>query len=60
MAAGSHSSRLSAGVSLRVNKIEKGQTKPFDEVKAKLEQELKAQLAPDQLIKLVTDFGWQL
>ena len=29
---------------------------PFDEVKEKLEKELKAQLAPDLLIKLVTDF----
>ena len=41
---------------VRINKIEAGQVKPFDEVKAKLEADLKAQLAPDLLIKLVTDF----
>ena len=41
---------------VRVNKIEPGQVKPFDEVKDKLEKDLKAQLAPDQLMKLVTDF----
>jgi peptidyl-prolyl cis-trans isomerase D len=29
---------------------------PFDQVKEKLEKDLKAQLAPDLLIKLVTDF----
>jgi peptidyl-prolyl cis-trans isomerase D len=41
---------------IRVNKIEPGKVTPFDEVKGKLESELKAQLAPDLLIKLVTDF----
>jgi peptidyl-prolyl cis-trans isomerase D len=41
---------------VRVNKIEPGRTAPFDEVKDKLEKELKAQQAPDLLIKLVTDF----
>ncbi len=41
---------------VRINKIEPGQVKPFDEVKDKLEKDLKAQLAPDLLIKLVTDF----
>lgn len=41
---------------IRVNKIEAGKTVPFDEVKAKLETELKAQQAPDLLIKLVADF----
>ncbi|MFO1080782.1 MAG: peptidyl-prolyl cis-trans isomerase [Reyranellaceae bacterium] len=41
---------------VRINKIEKGETKPFDEVKAQLEKDLKAQAAPDLLIKLVTDF----
>ena len=41
---------------MRVNKIEPGKAVSFDEVKDKLEKELKAQLAPDLLIKLVTDF----
>jgi len=41
---------------VRINKIEPGKVTPFDEVKGKLETELKAQLAPDLLIKLVTDF----
>jgi peptidyl-prolyl cis-trans isomerase D len=41
---------------IRINKIEAGKVTPFDEVKGKLETELKAQLAPDLLIKLVTDF----
>lgn len=41
---------------IRVNKIEAGKAVPFDEVKDKLEKELKAQQAPDLLIKLVTDF----
>jgi peptidyl-prolyl cis-trans isomerase D len=45
---------------LRINKIEAGKVTPFDEVKAKLETELKAQLAPDLLIKLVTDFDRSL
>jgi len=41
---------------VRVNKIEPGTSQSFDEVKEKLEAELKAQQAPDVLIKLVTDF----
>ncbi|WP_395713557.1 peptidyl-prolyl cis-trans isomerase, partial [Reyranella sp.] len=41
---------------VRVNKIEAGTSQSFDEVKDKLEAELKAQQAPDLLIKLVTDF----
>jgi peptidyl-prolyl cis-trans isomerase D len=41
---------------VRINNIEAGKVTPFDEVKARLENELKAQLAPDLLIKLVTDF----
>ncbi len=41
---------------VRINKIEAGKVTPFDEVKDKLAKELKAQLAPDALIKLVNDF----
>ncbi|MFI4999468.1 MAG: peptidyl-prolyl cis-trans isomerase [Reyranellales bacterium] len=41
---------------VRINKIEAGKLVPFDEVKDKIEKDLKAQLAPDLLIKLVTDF----
>ena len=41
---------------IRINKIDAGQVTPFDQVKEKLEKDLKAQLAPDLLIKLVTDF----
>jgi peptidyl-prolyl cis-trans isomerase D len=41
---------------VRVNKIEPGKSVPFDEVKEKLEKDMKAQQAPDLLIKLVTDF----
>jgi len=41
---------------IRINKIEAGKSVSFDEVKDKLEKELKAQQAPDLLIKLVTDF----
>lgn len=41
---------------VRINKIEAGTSQSFDEVKDKLEAELKAQQAPDLLIKLVTDF----
>ena len=41
---------------VRINKIEPGKAVSFDEVKPKLEKELKAQQAPDLLIKLVTDF----
>ena len=42
---------------VRINKIEAGKTVPFEEVKEKLEKELKAQLAPEILIKLVNDFA---
>ncbi len=42
---------------VRVNKIEPGKVTPFDEVKDKLTQELKAQAAPDLLAKLVNDFS---
>ena len=41
---------------VRVNSIEPGKSVPFEEVKDKLEKELRAQQAPDMLIKLVTDF----
>lgn len=41
---------------VRVNKIEAGKAVPFEEVKEKLEKDLKAQQAPDLLIKLITDF----
>ena len=41
---------------VRINKIEAGKAVPFEEVKEKLETDLKAQQAPDLLIKLVTDF----
>ncbi len=41
---------------VRINKIEPGKVTPFDEVKDKLTKDLKAQLAPDILIKLVNDF----
>lgn len=41
---------------IRINTVEAGKATPFDEVKTKLESELKGQLAPDLLIKLVTDF----
>ncbi|MCW5735647.1 MAG: SurA N-terminal domain-containing protein [Enhydrobacter sp.] len=41
---------------IRINNIEAGKVTPFEEAKGKLESDLKAQLAPDQLIKLVTDF----
>jgi peptidyl-prolyl cis-trans isomerase D len=41
---------------VRINKIEPGKSVSFDEIKPKLEKELKAQQAPDMLIKLVTDF----
>ncbi len=41
---------------VRINKIEPGKLVPFEEVKGKLEADLKGQLAPDILIKLVTDF----
>jgi peptidyl-prolyl cis-trans isomerase D len=41
---------------VRINNIEAGKVTPFEQVKEKLESDLKAQLAPDLLIKLVTDF----
>ena len=41
---------------VRINKIEVGKAVPFDEVKEKLEKDMRAQQAPDLLIKLVTDF----
>jgi peptidyl-prolyl cis-trans isomerase D len=41
---------------VRINKIEPGKVTSFDEVKDKLTKDLKAQLAPDILIKLVNDF----
>jgi peptidyl-prolyl cis-trans isomerase D len=41
---------------VRINKIEAGKVTPFDQVKEKIEKDLKAQMAPDLLIKLVTDF----
>jgi len=41
---------------VRINSIEAGKVTPFDQVKEKIEADLKAQLAPDLLIKLVTDF----
>ncbi len=41
---------------VRINSIEQGKSVPFEEVKDQLEKELKAQQAPDLLIKQVTDF----
>lgn len=41
---------------VRINKIDAGKVSSFDEVKDKLTKDLKAQLAPDVLIKLVNDF----
>jgi peptidyl-prolyl cis-trans isomerase D len=41
---------------IRINKIEAGKVTPLDQVKDKIEKDLKAQQAPDLLIKLVTDF----
>jgi peptidyl-prolyl cis-trans isomerase D len=41
---------------VRINRIEPGKAVSFEEVKDKLEKEMKAQQAPDLLIKLVTDF----
>jgi len=41
---------------VRINSITPGKAVPFDEVKDKLEKELRAQMAPDLLIKQVTDF----
>ncbi|MBN9087260.1 MAG: SurA N-terminal domain-containing protein [Reyranella sp.] len=45
---------------IRINKIEPGKATPLEEVKGKLETEVKNQLAPDLLIKLVTDFDRSL
>jgi peptidyl-prolyl cis-trans isomerase D len=41
---------------IRINKIDGGQITPFEQVKDKIEKDLKGQMAPDLLIKLVTDF----
>ena len=41
---------------VRINNIEAGKSVPFAEVKEKLEKDMRAQQAPDLLIKLVTDF----
>ena len=41
---------------VRINSIEAGKVTSFEQVKEKIESELKSQLAPDLLIKLVTDF----
>jgi len=41
---------------VRINSIEAGKVTSFEQVKEKIEAELKSQLAPDLLIKLVTDF----
>jgi peptidyl-prolyl cis-trans isomerase D len=41
---------------VRLNKVEAGKQVRFEEVKEKIENDLKAQAAPDLLIKLVTDF----
>jgi peptidyl-prolyl cis-trans isomerase D len=41
---------------VRINSITPGKSVPFEEVKEKLEKELRAQLAPDLLIKQITDF----
>ncbi len=45
---------------VRINKIEPGKLTSFDEVKDKLEKDLKAQAAPDLLIKLANDFDREL
>ncbi|MBS0517380.1 MAG: peptidyl-prolyl cis-trans isomerase [Proteobacteria bacterium] len=45
---------------VRINKIDAGKVTPFDEVKAKLEQDLKNQAAPDLLVKLANDFDREL
>lgn len=41
---------------VRVNKLEPGKVTPFDEVKDKIEKDLRAQMMPDLLLKLVNDF----
>lgn len=41
---------------IRINSITPGKAVPFEEVKDKIEKELRAQLAPDMLLKQVTDF----
>jgi peptidyl-prolyl cis-trans isomerase D len=41
---------------VRVNKLEPGKVTPLEEVKDKIERDLRAQMMPDLLLKLVTDF----
>lgn len=41
---------------IRINKIDAGAVTPLDQVKEKIEKDLKAQMTPDILIKMVTDF----
>ena len=45
---------------IRINKIEAGKVTPLDDVKDKIEKDLKAQMAPDLLIKLVNNFDREL
>ncbi len=45
---------------VRVNKIEPGKVTPFEEVKDKIEKDLKAQQAPDLLIKMVNDLDKEM
>ena len=45
---------------VRINKVEPGKVTPFDEVKDKIEKDLKAQQAPDLLIKLVNDLDREM
>ena len=41
---------------VRINKLEPGKVTPLEEVKDKIERDLRAQSMPDLLLKLVTDF----
>lgn len=41
---------------VRINKLEPGKVTPFEEVKDKIEKDLRAQIMPDLLLKLVNDF----
>jgi peptidyl-prolyl cis-trans isomerase D len=41
---------------VRINKLEPGKVTPFEEVKGKIENDLRAQTMPDLLLKLVNDF----
>jgi peptidyl-prolyl cis-trans isomerase D len=41
---------------IRINKIDAGAVTPLEQVKEKIEKDLKAQMTPDILIKMVTDF----